>query len=148
MKTSDFTTSILVDKTPKEVFDAVNTPQNWWSGEFGGSSEKINDEFTYRYKDMHFSKQRIIEMVPNQKVVWLVVESQLNFIEDIQEWNGTKIIFEISEEGNKTRLTFTHQGLVPEFECFNACSNAWGQLIQQGLYSLIATGRGEQINLA
>jgi len=148
MKTSDFTTSILVDKTPKEVFDAVNNPQIWWSGEFTGSSEKINDEFTYRYKDMHFSKQRIIEMVPNQKVVWLVTESQLNFIEDIHEWNGTKIIFEISADGNKTRLTFTHQGLVPEFECFNACSNAWGQIIQQGLYSLITTGKVEQINLA
>lgn len=148
MKTSDFTTSILVDQTQKEVFDAVNNPQIWWPGDIAGSSEKINDEFTYRYKDIHYSKQRIIEMVPDQKVVWLVTESQLNFTEDINEWTGTKIIFEVKEEGSKTRLNFTHQGLSPEIECFDSCSVAWNQIIQQSLFSLITTGEGLQLNLA
>jgi hypothetical protein len=148
MKTSDFTISILVDKTQKEVFDAVNNPQNWWPGEIVGRSEKINDEFTYRYKEFHFSKQRIIEMIPDKKVIWLVTESQINYTEDINEWTGTKIIFEISEEGNKTRLNFTHQGLVPEIECFDSCSNSWSQIIQQSLYSLITTGQGQQLTLA
>jgi hypothetical protein len=148
MKTSDFTTSILIDKTQKEVFDAVNNPRNWWPGEIAGRSEKINDEFTYRYKEIHFSKQRIVEMLSDQKVIWLVTESQINFTEDINEWTGTKIIFEISNEGNKTRLNFTHQGLIPEIECFDACSNAWSQIIQQSLYSLITTGQGQQLNLA
>lgn len=147
MKTSDFTTSILVDQTQKEVFDAVNNPQIWWSGDIAGSSEKINDEFTYRYKDIHYSKQRIVEMVPDQKVVWLVTESQLNFTADVSEWTGTKIIFEISNEDNKTRLNFTHQGLYPEIECFDACSGAWSQIIQQSLFSLITTGKVEQLNL-
>ena len=147
MKTSDFTTSILVDQTQKEVFDAVNNPQIWWSGDIAGSSEKINDEFTYRYKDIHYSKQRIVEMVPDQKVVWLVTESQLNFTADVSEWTGTKIIFEISNEDNKTRLNFTHQGLYPEIECFDACSGAWSQIIQQSLFSLIRTGKVEQLNL-
>lgn len=148
MKTSDFTTSILVDKTQKEVFDAVNNPQNWWPGEIAGRSEKINDEFTYRYKQFHFSKQRIIEMIADLKVTWLVTESQLNFTEDINEWTGTKIIFEISDEKNKTRLNFTHQGLVPQIECFDSCSNAWNQIIRQSLYSLITTGEGQQLHLA
>jgi hypothetical protein len=148
MKISDFTTSLLVDRTSKEVFDAVNNPQNWWPGDIAGKSEKINDEFTYRYQDIHYSKQRIVEMIPDQKVVWLVTESQLNFTGDDNEWTDTKIIFEISEEGHKTRLNFTHQGLYPAIECFDACSGAWSQIIQQSLFSLITTGKGEQLNLA
>ena len=30
MTTSNFTTSIVVDQTPKEVFDDINNPQGWW----------------------------------------------------------------------------------------------------------------------
>ena len=62
--------------------------------------------------------------------------------------DGTKISFEISEQDNKTQLRFTHLGLVPEIECFDSCSNSWSQLIQQGLFSLITTGKGSKILLA
>ena len=148
MKINDFTTTILVDQTPKEVFDAVNHPENWWSGEIKGSTEKLNDEFTYRYKEFHFSKQRIVDMIPGQKVVWLVTESQINYAEDKSEWTDTTISFEISEEGKKTRLRFSHLGLVPGIECFESCSNSWSRLIQQSLFSLITTGERQQLLLA
>ena len=147
MTTSDFTTTIVVDQTPKEAFDAINNPQDWWSGEIKGSTEKLNDEFTYRYKELHFSKQRIVEMISDQKVVWLVTESIINYAEDKSEWTGTKISFEISEKDNKTQLRFFHMGLAPEIECFDSCSNSWSQLIQQGLFSLITTGKGKKIFL-
>ena len=147
MTTSDFTTTIVVDQTPKEVFDAINNPQGWWSGVIKGSTEKLNDEFTYRYKELHFSKQRIVEMIPDQKVVWLVTESIINYAEDKSEWTDTKISFEIAERDNKTQLCFTHLGLDPEIECFDSCSNSWSRLIQQSLFSLITTGKAEPLIL-
>ena len=147
MTTTDFSTTILVDQTPKEVFDAINNPRAWWSGEIEGHTGKLNDEFTYRYKELHLSKQRIVEMIPGKKVVWLVTESQINYAEDKSEWTGTKISFEIAAQGNKTQLRFIHQGLVPEIECFDSCSNSWSQLIQQSLFSLITTGKAEPIKL-
>ncbi|HTF29953.1 MAG TPA: SRPBCC domain-containing protein [Flavitalea sp.] len=147
MKQQDFTTTIVVDQTPNQVFNAINNPRAWWSGEIKGSTDKLNDEFTYRYKEFHFTKQRIVEMAPDKTVVWLVTESQLNFVEDKKEWTGTKISFEISQQGDKTQLRFTHLGLVPEVECYDSCSNAWSQLIQQGLFSLITTGKVEEILL-
>ena len=145
MTTADFTTTILVDQTPKEVFNAVNNVRGWWQGEIEGSTEKLNDEFTYRFSDFHISKQKLVEVVPDKKVVWLVTESQLNFVKDKTEWNGTKISFEISSHGNKTQLRFTHEGLVPQIECYGDCSNAWSQLVQQSLLSLITTGKGKKI---
>ena len=147
MSTSDFTTTIIVDQTPKQVFNAINNPQAWWSGEITGNTRQLSDEFTYRYKDLHLSKQRIVEMIPDQKVVWLVIESQINYAEDKREWTGTKISFEISEQNNKTQLRFTHIGLVPEIECFDSCSNSWSQLMKQGLFNLIATGKAPKIFL-
>ncbi|SHM98784.1 SRPBCC family protein [Mucilaginibacter sp. OK098] len=147
MNKQDFTTTIEVEETPEQVFNAINNPRAWWSGEIEGSTVKLNDEFTYRYKEFHLSKQRIVEMIPDRKVVWLVTESQINYAEDKKEWTDTKMSFEIFEMDNKTQLRFTHQGLIPEIECFDSCSNSWSQLIQQGLFSLITTGKGEEIFL-
>jgi uncharacterized protein YndB with AHSA1/START domain len=147
MEKQDFTITIVVDQSPKQVFDAINNPKAWWSGEIEGNMGKLNDEFTYHYREFHLSKQKVVEMIPDQKVVWLVTESSINYTEDKREWTGTKISFEISEQNNKTQLRFTHQGLVPEIECFDSCSNAWSQLIQQSLFSLITTGKSKEILL-
>jgi len=143
MKTSDFTTTISVDQTPQEAFNAINNVRDWWPGEIEGNTTKLNGEFSYRYKKMHYSNQKLVEVIPGKKVVWLVTESSLNFVENKSEWTGTKIIFEISEKGNKTQVRFTHQGLVPQFECFDACSNAWTDIIRDGLRGLITTGKGK-----
>src|SRR5262245_38152789 len=91
---------------------------------------------------MHVSKMKLIEVIPEKKVVWLVLHNYFNFTEDKTEWKGTKVIFEVSKNGDKTEVRFTHQGLVPQYECYNACSNAWGSYINGSLRSLITTGKG------
>jgi len=141
----DFTTTIVVDQSPEEIFKAINNPKGWWQGEIYGDTAEVNDEFTYRMGDVHFSKQRVIESFPGKKVVWLVTESEINFVSDKKEWVDTTIVFDIIPEGTKTRLTFTHQGLVPAVECFDGCSVAWQGLIEKSLSSYILTGKGVAI---
>jgi len=143
MKNPDFTTTIAVDQTPAEAFAAINNVRGWWSGEIDGDTDKPGAEFTYRYKDVHLSKQKITEFIPGKKVVWHVLDSQLNFVNDKREWNGTNIVFEIAQKEGKTEVRFTHVGLVSEFECFNGCSNAWGTLVNGNLRRLIATGKSQ-----
>jgi len=143
--TTNFTTTFFVDQSPNQVFNAVNNVRGWWQGEVEGKTTKLNDEFTYRVEGIHFSKQKLMEVIPDKKVVWLVTDSKLNFTEDKSEWTGTEIIFEIAQINNKTQLRFTHIGLAPKFECYDACSNAWQQLIQQSLFSLITTGKGKKV---
>ena len=145
MTKSDYTTTLLVDQTTEEVFKAALNVREWWSGEIHGDTKKLNDEFTYQVGDVHFSKQKVVELVPQKKLVWLVTQSNLSFIEDKSEWTGTKIIIDVAPKNNKTKLTFTHEGLEPHVECYQACSGAWSQIIQESLFSLITTGQGKKI---
>ncbi len=140
MQERDFTTTILVDQTPEEVFHRINSVAGWWTGEPGvvGKSLNVGDEFTYRFRDIHYSNQRVIELIPSKRIAWLVTESELSFIEKKDEWNGTKIIFEISGKGGKTEVRFTHEGLTQELECYHDCSNAWSSYISESLKKFIS----------
>jgi len=143
MTNQNFTATILVDQSPEEAFKAISNVRGWWSGEIEGDTAWLGAEFTYRYKDVHRSKQKVTEFVPGKKVVWHVLDSELNFAKDKSEWNGTDIVFDISEKDGKTEVRFTHVGLVPRFECYGDCSNAWGTLVNVNLRRLITTGKNQ-----
>jgi len=143
MNDQNFTTTITVDRTPEDAFAAINSVRGWWSEEIEGSTDKLGDEWTYRYKVVHICKMKITELIPGKKVVWLVLDNYFNFTQDKTEWKGTEITFEVSKKGDTTEIRFTHLGLVPEYECFDICSNAWGSYVNGSLRSLIATGKGK-----
>ena len=88
------------------------------------------------------SRMKLIELIPDKKVVWLVLDNYFDFTKDKSEWKGTKVVFEVSKKSDKTEIHFAHLGLVPEYECFDVCSNAWGSYINGSLRSLITTGKG------
>ena len=143
MDTQSYTTSFTVDQSPEEVFAAVTNVRGWWSGEIDGRTDQLGAEFTYRYENLHRTRQKITELVPGKKVVWRVLESEINFVKDKTEWNGTEIVFEIRNRGGKSELTFTHVGLAPRIECYGKCAGAWGFYINESLRNLITTGKGD-----
>jgi hypothetical protein len=88
------------------------------------------------------SKQKLIEVVPDSKVVWLVTDSRLNFVKDKSEWTNMRIIFDIAEKDGKTQIRFTQAGLTPEIECYDGCSGAWTHYIKDSLFKLLNEGKG------
>ena len=143
MDDQNFTTGFSIEHTSEEVFNAINNVRGWWSEEIEGRTSELGDEFTYHYKDVHRCRIKITELIPGKKVVWRVLDNYFKFTADKGEWRDTEISFEIAKEGDKTEVHFAHLGLVPEYECFDVCSNAWGSYINGSLRSLIATGRGK-----
>jgi hypothetical protein len=113
MNDPNFTISFTVEQSPEAVFQAINDVRRWWSGEIEGRTDQLGAEFTYRYKRLHHTTQKITEWVPGKKVVWHVSDSHIDFVRDKGEWNGTDIVFEIAKKGDKTELRFTHVGLIP-----------------------------------
>lgn len=143
MTAGNFTTAFTVDQSPEDVFRAINDVRGWWSGEIDGETDKLGAEFTYRVPGMHRSKQKITELIPDKKVVWQVLEGELGLVKDKNEWEGTKIIFDIARKGPQTEVRFTHAGLLPTFECYGSCSNAWGLLVNGNLQRRITTGKAQ-----
>jgi uncharacterized protein YndB with AHSA1/START domain len=143
MSGQSFTTSFTVDRTPDQVFDAVLDVPGWWMTTIDGDTRALGDEFSFRVPDVHYCKLRVTELIPGERVVWQVVENHMTFIDDQSEWIGTEIRFEISPTEGGTELRFTHDGLVPTYECFDICRNAWSFYAGDSLRKLAATGQGE-----
>ncbi len=139
---ANFTTTFAVDQTPEQVFEAITNVRGWWSQQIDGDTARLGAEFTYQYRDLHYCKFRITELVPGRKVAWLVLDNYLNPTEDKTEWNGTTVIFEVDAYDGRTHVRFTHEGLVPAFECYDLCSSEWNRYLNGSLKNLIENGVG------
>ncbi len=143
MNSRNYTIAFTVNQTPQEAFAAINNVRGWWSEEIEGSTDTLGAEFKYHFKDIHRCKLKITELIPGKKAVWHVLDNHFNFTKDKTEWKGTDIAFEISSKGGKTEIRFSHIGLVPEYECYDACSEGWSFYINTSLRDLITTGKGQ-----
>jgi hypothetical protein len=135
-----YTASFTVSRSPEDVFHAISDVRGWWDGQIDGEADSLGAEFTYRYQTLHYSKQKVTEFEPGKKIVWLVTEADITFVEDKTEWKDTRIVFDIAEKGGKTEVRFTHEGLVPQFECYDGCSDAWGYHVKTSLRKFISNG--------
>ncbi|MBF6159716.1 SRPBCC domain-containing protein [Nocardia cyriacigeorgica] len=154
--TEYLTATMTVDRTPEEVFAAVTDVRGWWNQNIIGNTAAVGDEFVFTddveyagetaktNKDgIRFSRFRISEVVPGERVVWHVVDSDLSFVADREEWTGTDVVFDITADRTGTTLHFTHEGLsAADSECFEECSRGWTFYITRSLPQLITTGTG------
>ena len=140
MTDQSFTTTFAVERTPDETFAAINDVRAWWTGDLEGDTDHLGAEFTYRYADVHRSTQRITELIPGRRIAWRVVDADLSFARDPSEWAGTEIVFEITPQDDGSEVRFTHHGLAPEVDCFEACSAAWTMYIDGSLRRLLTSG--------
>jgi hypothetical protein len=142
LNSNSYTASIEVAQSPQYVFNCLSDVSKWWSKDYEGNSAKLNDEFVICHPGAHYSKQKLVEVIPGKKVVWLVTDSKLNWLEtDQHEWTNTKMIFETTTRGDKTVLHFTHEGLVPEKACYARCEQGWDMVIKEWLFNFIRDGK-------
>jgi uncharacterized protein YndB with AHSA1/START domain len=149
MTEHSFTTTLSVEAAPDEAFAAINDVRGWWSRDVDGSTDTVGTTFAFRGnqdgRNVHRARIEVTELVPAERVVWHVVDNWMSFIRDQSEWKDTRIVFELSPRGDGTQIHFSHLGLVPTYECYDACFNAWTFFLQNSLRGLIATGRGAPI---
>ena len=113
-KAANYTVEIEVEKSPDDVFNHIIDLSKWWPEEYEGENIKLDTEFILRTGDTHYSRNKVIEFVPNKKVVWVTTESIRKM--DNYDWSGTKFIFQLTTKGNNTLLKFTYDGIVLEGE--------------------------------
>lgn len=138
----DYSISFTVPQSPDAVFAAIADVRGWWSEDISGGTEHVGDVFAYRYQDLHRCSIAVMEAAPGKRIVWHVLDNYFSFTQDETEWKGTDIVFDIAGTGDLTEITFTHRGLVPAYECYEACSQGWRMYVEGSLRQLITTGKG------
>jgi uncharacterized protein YndB with AHSA1/START domain len=144
MENKNFTATIEVSESPQSVFNSItNEVAKWWGGkDLEGKTIELNDEFIINHPGAHYSKQKLVEVVPAKKIIWLVTDSTLYWLKkDQHEWANTKMIFEITTKDDTTFLHFTHDGLVPGKECYAICEQGWNTVIKDYLFNFITHGK-------
>ncbi len=125
MEKKDYNVSITVEASAEKAFKCIIRVSEWWTENLEGDSENLNGVFTVDFGNGIFVTHKLIEVIPNKRVVWLVTDCYLSWLKDKTEWTNTKMSFDISTEENSSIIHFTHIGLTPEIECYDGCVKGW-----------------------
>ena len=136
----DFNCSIVVDITAQQAVEAISQVSEWWVQEVEGKTGSLHDAFTVHFGTTWMAF-KITELIPEEKIVWLVTDCHLPWNHDVKEWKDTQIVWEIFPEKGATRISFSHIGLAV-LDCGNQCMNSWSGYIKQSLFKLITEGKG------
>jgi hypothetical protein len=104
----------------------------WWTTDTRGES-KVGEILQFRFDGGGFD-MKVLELEPARHVLWQVVEGP-------EEWLGTKISFDLKQEGDWTIILFKHQGWKKPVEFMHHCSTKWAVFLLS-LKSLLETGKG------
>jgi uncharacterized protein YndB with AHSA1/START domain len=118
-----------------DVYKALTTVEGlsrWWTRDTRGES-KVSGELQFRFGEGGFD-MKVLELQPGKRVLWQVVDGP-------EEWLGTKISFDLAQNGDWTVVLFKHQGWKEPVEFMHHCSTKWAVFLLS-LKSLLETGKG------
>ena len=118
-----------------DVYRALTTLEGlcgWWTDNTQGES-KVGAVLKFRFGAGGFD-MKVLELHPATHVLWEVIAGP-------EEWIGTKISFDIKQQGDWTIVLFKHQGWKQPVEFMHHCSTKWGVFLLS-LKSLLETGKG------
>lgn len=140
-KGKNFHRAITVNGSVAETMKKISQVNRWWKQDFRGSAEFLNDRFTVPFGEPAYVEFVVSELAPGKKVAWEVTDCYLPWFTNKKEWNGTEVVFGLTEEDGKTKIDFTHVGLVPGIECYEVCEKGWNGHIDT-LARFINEGQG------
>jgi len=129
--------------SPAEVYAALTTTDGlagWWTedtkaegdaGEVGGI---IRFRFAGAPEPAGFD-MLVHDLRPGERVLWEVVDGP-------EEWIGTEVVFELSQEEDFTIVMFAHTGWREAVPFMNHCSTKWATFLMS-LKQLVETGSGQ-----
>src|SRR5882672_3380337 len=140
-KSQDFNYSLTVKASATETMKKISQVNLWWANDFKGKASKLNDEFSVHFGDTHVNF-RISEVIPAKKIIWLVTDCNLHWINDKKEWKNTEVIWTFIEKGGKTQIDFVHKGMTSDSECYESCKSGWTHHLKDSFIKLVDKGKG------
>jgi uncharacterized protein YndB with AHSA1/START domain len=123
-------------QSPDQVYTTLATIDGlagWWTSDTAGDSRPGGTiEFGFQGKGV--CEVKVLELEPGRRVLWQVVNGPA-------EWLGTKISFDLKQDGDYTTVLFKHAGWQAPIEFMHHCSTKWA-VFMLSLKSLMETGKG------
>lgn len=122
--------------SPNDAYKALATIEglsDWWTEDTQGQS-KVGEVISFRFGSNGGFDMKVLELDPGRRVLWQVTDGPA-------EWIGTKVSFDIKQDGDYTIVLFKHQGWKEPVEFMHHCSTKWGTFLMS-LKSLLETGKG------
>ena len=104
----------------------------WWTRDTQGES-RVGGVLKFRFGAGGFD-MRVLELDPAQRVLWQVVDGP-------EEWIGTRISFDLRQQGDWTLILFKHQGWKEPVEFMHHCSTKWATFLLS-LKDYVEQGQG------
>lgn len=134
MDAKGYRKTISIKAPIENVYEAITTAEglsSWWTK----LAELEGQRATFRFDEgTTYAVMQIERQIPNKEVVWRCSEQYfvIEGSEKTNEWVGTVIWFELSENPDKsTALEFTHEGLVPTLDCYKICEQGWDYFLKK-----------------
>jgi len=143
MNARSYTRSIEIGALPAKVFHALTGEVDQWWTTSAGDASVVGAKPIFRF-GKSYQAMLVKELVPERRVVWECLEqNHANKTLSVHdEWVGTTLVWEIEPTPKASRLTFVHQGLVPQLECYEICEAGWDHYVES-LKSYLETGTGD-----
>lgn len=142
MEQNNFSSGFTVNLSASEALKKICNVPDWWGVSFTGSAKHQGDTFVIKMGGDSFFNCTVTELVPEQRIAWLVTDCNMPWYTDKKEWAGTQMIFDLNEHAGSTEISFTHEGLTPDVECYVDCAPGWTHWIKTSLASYLSTGKG------
>lgn len=141
--TNDYHISLSIKNEIEKVFKALTSEiPHWWTKNFNGTADVVNETFTVKFGTT-FKTMKVLNLVPNKKVVWECIETLIDLPElpNNTEWKGTKVVWNLYQQAKETKILLTHFGLTPQVACYEICERGW-QSFLESLKTYVETGQG------
>jgi uncharacterized protein YndB with AHSA1/START domain len=132
----DILNAVGIKAQSSRVYDALTTLKGlsgWWTGDTTGDTN-VGGVIHFRFGDRGFIDMRVRELAPDGRVAWQVVDGPA-------AWIGTKVMFELRQDGDFTTVLFKHEGWKEPVEFMHHCSTKWATYLLS-LKELVETGTG------
>lgn len=132
----DILHKVGIKSSPLNVYNALTARAGlagWWTNDTQGDGQ-AGGVLRFRFGNRGGFDMKVLEADPARRVLWQVVEGP-------EEWIGTKISFDLKQDGDYTGILFKHQGWREPVEFMHHCSTKWGVFLVS-LKSLLETGKG------
>ena len=137
---ADILHRVGIKSSPEEVYKALATREGlagWWTKNTQGEG-KVGGSLKFRFSaggaEIGGFDMKVLELLPGKRVLWQVVEGP-------GEWIGTKVSWDLRQDGEYTIVLFNHQDWKEPAEFMHHCSTKWA-IFLMSLKSLVETGKG------